>query len=124
MAGAWSFDTRMAYLLAYNYPRLTSWGKTSFLFFPSFYPPHTMSVEIPNQSRSPSRGLRQSFSEQMTDIRTKLVRALSTERRGPSHDGSSQYSRFGGESLPWSVPSPDVGGLLSAKCVWRETHSP
>jgi len=50
-----------------------------------------MSVEIPHPSRSSSRGMRQSFSDQVSDIKTKLVRALSTERRGPSHDGSGQY---------------------------------
>jgi len=96
MAGPWSFDVRMAY----NYARLRNvWGR-AFSLFSLALPSPAMSVEGPNTSPSPSRGLRQSFSEQMSDIRTKLVRALSTERRGPNNDGSSQYSRFGGESLP------------------------
>jgi len=108
MAGTWSFDVRMAY----NYPRLRSvWGKvfSAFSLFSLALPSSDMSVEGPNTSRSPSRGLRQSFSDQMSDIRTKLVRALSTERRGPNNDGSSQYSRFGGESLPLDQTCPVVG---------------
>jgi len=48
-----------------------------------------MSVQGPNQSRSPSRKLRESFSEQISDIKTRLSRALSSER---GHDGSGQYT--------------------------------
>ena len=100
MAGTWSFDVRMAY----NYSRLREvWGRAFSPFSLALLSPD-MSVEGPNPPRSPSRGLRQSFSEQMSDIRTRLVRALSSERRGPN-DGSSQYSRFGGESLYLVRPS-------------------
>ncbi|KAF9788365.1 hypothetical protein BJ322DRAFT_626928 [Thelephora terrestris] len=62
--------------------------------FSLFLPRLKMSVEGANPSLSPSRGLRASFSEQITDIKTKLARALSSERPSPHHDGSSQYSQL------------------------------
>ena len=94
-AGTWSFDTRMALQsLAYNNP-FARVKKKKFSFLPAL-PSPSMSVAVPNPSRSPSRKLRQSFSEQISDMKTKLVRALSPER---PDDGSSQYSRISGESL-------------------------
>jgi hypothetical protein len=101
-AGAWSFDTEMAlpclWSLGYNYPHSASVEGKLFSFF-LVLPSPDMSAGIPNPSRSSSRGLRQSFSEQISDIKTKLVRALSSERQNPDHDGSRQYSQFGGESF-------------------------
>ncbi|KAF9652562.1 hypothetical protein BDM02DRAFT_2776258 [Thelephora ganbajun] len=101
--GTWSFDTRMAlhslWPLAYNNPpsaRVGGKNCSLSLVFPS----PNMSVEVPSSSRSPSRGLRQSFSEQISDMKTKLVRALSSERPSPNYDGSSQYSRLGEDMRP------------------------
>ena len=63
--------------------------------FPPTLPLLKMSAPERNASQSPSRGLRQSFSEQISDIKTKLSRALSSERPNLNHDGSSQYSQLG-----------------------------
>jgi len=80
----------LAYIIAIPY-----WARGRHPFSFSFVLPYlNMSAEGPNPSRSPSRTLRQSFSEQITDIKTKLARALSSERQTPNHDGSSQYSQL------------------------------
>jgi len=130
-AGTWSFDTPIALhplrSLAYNYPPSAGVGEKNFSFTPALPSPE-MSVEASNSSRSPSRKLRQSFSEQISDIKTKLVRALSAERPNPSNDGSSQYSKIGGESLlqrDHTCPTI-VGrrGTSVSEGAFVETHSP